>query len=122
VAAPAIIAFSRPHLAGSLTALSRRPRWLLLFLVPLGIALPASVSSALASSEPFSNSAWIPVLYLPIISALIYRGVKQVIVADYDADYLYNFQKSNTQKIPLGSFYKLTTARGYWHLHYLDAK
>jgi hypothetical protein len=43
-------------------------------------------------------------------------------VADYDADYLYNFQKSDTQKIPLGSFYKLATARGYWHLHHLDAQ
>lgn len=107
-------------MAGLITPLSRRPRWLLLFLVPsLGLALPASVAGVINSPTPFPNAEWLGVLGTLVFAGLVYRNFASVAVTDYDADYLYLFQKTGTQQIPLGSFYKLVAARG-WQLRYLD--
>ena len=50
---------------------------------------------------------------------LWYRSFTMLAVADYDADYLYLFQKNGTQQIPLSSFYKLIVGRTC-QLFYLD--
>ncbi|QKG56083.1 hypothetical protein GKZ68_05170 [Hymenobacter sp. BRD128] len=51
---------------------------------------------------------------------LFYRSYALLAVTDYDAAYLYIFQKSSTWQISLGDIYKLAAARGCWQLHYLD--
>lgn len=106
-------------MAGIITPLSRRPRWSLLLLLPLGLLLLVSVISAVNSPTPFPNKEWVPVLYLLAFAGLIYWNFASLAVTDYDADYLYLFQKAGTQQLPLGSFYKLVAAKE-WQLHYLD--
>lgn len=106
-------------MAGIVTPLSRRPWKHLLVLLPIGLLLVTSVLGAINSPKHFPNTEWIPALYLLAFAGIFYWNVASLAVTDYDADYLYLFQKTGTKQIPLDSFYKLVEARG-WQLYYLD--
>jgi|GEM_PF-5994378 len=110
-------------MASPITPLSRRPRWRLLALVPLlGVLLPASVLNIIHSHKAFPSAEWLVTLYALVFAGFFCRSVALMAITDYDADYLYLFQKAGPLPIPLGSFYKLVAVRGSWKLYYLDAQ
>lgn len=106
-------------MAGIITPLSRRPRWLLIPVPLFGLLLPALLLSTVHLPSLFPITEWLPILFLPAFAGFLYRGYSSLAVTDYDADYLYVFSKTGTQQIPLGNFYKLIELRG-WQLYYLD--
>jgi hypothetical protein len=108
-------------MAGIITPLSRRPRLAFLVLLTLlAVFLLLSIRTALDSSTPFPQGEWLGVLYLTVVFNLFFWGFRSLAITDYDPDYLYLFGKAETKQIPLGSFYKLKAAGGYWHLYYHD--
>jgi hypothetical protein len=112
-----------PGTASPIIPLSRRPRWRLLALVPLlGVLLPASVLRIIQSHKAFPSVEWLVTLYATVFVGFFCRSVALLAITDYDADYLYLFQKAGPLPIPLGSFYKLVAVRGGWKLYYLDAQ
>lgn len=109
--------------ASPIIPLSRRPRWRLLLVVPLlGLILLISVRRIIDSPKAFPSMEWLVTLYAAVFAGSFYRSVARMASTNYDADYLYLFQKAGPQPIPLGSFYKLVASRGSWKLHYLDGQ
>ena len=112
-------------MAGTITALSRRPpKWILLVpLAVLGIIALSLYTSALHYSTPFSIAEWRGILLCMAMLSWFYWVFTSIAVADYDLDYLYFFTKGIAVPIPLGRFYKFEKFGGgknAWHLFYQD--
>lgn len=100
-------------------ALSRRPRWWWLWLLPLLPCVRPLTGAYVGPGLPLAVR-WSWVAYGVVALVAIGWAYTRLDVADYDADYLYRFTQTGTERLALGTFYKLRQESNYWWLHYHD--